>query len=136
MLKAKSPVMDWKAVHIQELVVKIGGLSLGPQMKRQGTLTISIAVGSRGFMAPEVESGRYNSRVDVYSIGVTTFWLLCTRTPNEQEGRESCHCQSTRTSQSDYKFQLPSLAATQESWMTPWWLLDALRPPSNFCTRP
>jgi calcium-dependent protein kinase len=46
-------------------------------------------LGTPAFMAPEVMRGSYNSKVDVYGIGVCSFYLATARLPCRSEAKEN-----------------------------------------------
>ncbi len=89
LLKSTSSApVDWARVSVRDLVVKLGGFTA---CRNNVSRTMSID-GIPPCMAPEIleDNGRYSDKVDIYSMGVTAFNLLCSRFPNRGEGRKFC----------------------------------------------
>jgi len=64
--------------------VKISDLGFAQEFNREDGETMTLVLGSPLYMAPElVNSKPYNEKVDVWSLGVITYQLLCGKTPFE-----------------------------------------------------
>ena len=64
------------------LEVRIADLGLARLVQAgDGTMTQTHGGGTRGYMAPEVPSGRFGPKADMYSLGVSMFDMAVGRKP-------------------------------------------------------
>ncbi len=87
--RTSGPVGDWESVDLSRLTVKIAGFSHSTSFDTDAewhgmTRTVT---GTPAYWAPEVLLERYDSKVDIYPLGIIAFNLLNKRTPTEQEGK-------------------------------------------------
>lgn len=66
-------------------VVKIGDVGLSKFISESHRSAHTQSVGTVYYMAPEVAHGRYGREVDVYSLGVVLYELLCGKVPFDGE---------------------------------------------------
>eukprot|EP00834_Sanchytrium_tribonematis_P004756 NODE_252_length_11723_cov_1.965933.p5 type:complete len:330 gc:universal NODE_252_length_11723_cov_1.965933:2027-3016(+) len=67
--------------------------------------TLSSPAGSKGFVAPEILLGDpYNEAVDLWSIGVTTYFVLCGYTPFENLEKDEGLDEHLRIMSGNYRF--------------------------------
>ena len=72
--------------------------------------------GSKGFVAPEILLGQpYNEKVDVWSIGVTTYFILCGYTPFENLEQDEGLDEHLRIMSGNYRFNKDWNAISNES---------------------
>ena len=62
--------------------VKIG--DLGESQFLKGYKFLSNFVGTEGFIAPEVHEGKYNTKADIYSLGMAIIEMLTLETPYKE----------------------------------------------------
>ncbi len=76
--------IDWSKVDIMTLEVFVGDLGLArytPAKKAgSGSFQPTPNVGTEGFKAPEVKTGKYDQSADIYSFGAIIY-KLATGTP-------------------------------------------------------
>ncbi len=95
---AVASVPQWKTVPIHNLIFKVGDFGLSRFIPDD--LTSMTDVGTPRYWAPEVHTKHYDKAVDIYSIGVIAFRLICGRVPAQHEG--------------DYQFKKTALGAFQQ----------------------
>jgi len=66
-------------------VVKIGDIGLAKFITQSKRSAQTESVGTVYYMAPEVARGRYGHEVDIYSLGVVMYEMLCGRVPFDGE---------------------------------------------------
>ncbi len=85
---------DWETVQVARLRIKVADLGLSrflstTRVVESSTISMTVA-GTPAYWAPEVESGRYDSKADVYSVGILTYELLTKERPSKELGI-TCH---------------------------------------------
>jgi serine/threonine protein kinase len=68
-------------VFLENGVVKIGDVGLSKFISESHRSAQTQSVGTVYYMAPEVAHGRYGREVDVYSLGIVAYELICGRVP-------------------------------------------------------
>lgn len=94
-------------------VVKVADLGLAKVLTQDSELTMSNIVGSPHFIAPEqaADSRRADHRVDIYSLGITLFFLLTGKYPYEGTSPISivlAHTQKPLPNPSELGVQIPA----------------------------
>ena len=84
-----TPLKEWASGNVCKMTFKVGDFGVS-RLIPQELVTLS-EVGTPGFWAPELKAesdGKrsYGRPVDVYSLGVIGFVLLCNRLPTSEEG--------------------------------------------------
>ena len=81
------------SILLNERTVKISCFDLSTRAKddddgeeREGNDSMTSAVGTWGYLAPEVRNGHYGKKIDIYAIGVIAFLLAMQRLPKGSEG--------------------------------------------------
>ncbi len=92
-MKAKNHDVDLTSVHVSELEVKICdfGFSRIMPKKPEDVLsppTLSPEVCTKGYKAPEMDTGKYGKEADVYSAGIICFELEYKRLPNKIDDKK------------------------------------------------
>ncbi len=82
---------DWETVDVRGLTIKLADLGLSRYVvPRMSSQSMTEGVGTPAYWAPEVISGRYDQKADVYSLGIVAFEMLMRRAPdNPSEGKET-----------------------------------------------
>ena len=79
--------IDWSKVDIMTLEVFVGDFGIGRHMPAKeagrGSFPTQTNVGTKGFKAPEVKTGKYDQSADIYSFGAIIY-KLATGTPLEE----------------------------------------------------
>jgi serine/threonine protein kinase len=72
-------------LFVEEGIVKIGDYGLAKLITPSHGTEHSESIGTCHYMAPEIASGKYNTPIDVYAIGVILYEMLTGRVPFEGE---------------------------------------------------
>ena len=73
---------DYAGMHGDEIIVKLTDFGFATKFDPKGSNKHTLSLGSALFMAPELCQGfEYDSKVDVWSIGVLTYVLLAGEPP-------------------------------------------------------
>ena len=68
-------------VFFEEGIVKIGDYSLSKMMTASHRSGHTMTVGTVHYMAPEISMGKYDSRVDIYALGIIAYEFLTGQPP-------------------------------------------------------
>ena len=75
-----------KYIDDKDFIIKLGDYGLGKSLNSKNFF--SSVVGTKHYIAPEVEKKQYDYKADLYSIGVLLYFLYFGELPNKNEKKE------------------------------------------------
>lgn len=111
--------------------VKVSDFGLARMKERDaGWQTLTSAAGTAHWMAPEVASGRYTEKVDVYSYSMVLFEIICKEVPFEDENAKEAMRLHMKGHRPDKEAIPPDVPEHLEEIMVSCWAQEPEKRPS------